>query len=38
MHRACPICEASNQSMVRVRVVVVVMDAVTESAAVKVIV
>ena len=32
MHRACPVCERSNQSMVRVRVVVAVMDAVTESA------
>jgi hypothetical protein len=36
MHRACPVCEALHQSMVSVRVVVVVMDAVTESAAVKV--
>jgi hypothetical protein len=38
MHRACPVCEASNQSMVSVRVVVVVMDAVTESVPVKVMV
>jgi hypothetical protein len=33
-----PVCEASNQSMMSVRVVVVVMDAVTESVPVKVMV
>ena len=38
MHRACPVCEASNQSMVSVKVVVLVMDEVTESAPVKVMV
>jgi hypothetical protein len=38
MHRACPVCEALNQLMVRVKVVFVVMDEVTESAPVKVMV
>jgi hypothetical protein len=36
MHRACPVCEALNQSMVSVRVVVLLMEAVTESCALKV--